>query len=32
VDEILTTHEPLPLDEGVEKELERIRESAERNS
>ena len=32
VDEILATHEPLPLDEGVEKELERIRESAERNS
>jgi trimethylamine--corrinoid protein Co-methyltransferase len=32
VDEILTTHEPLPLDEGVEKELERIRESAQRNS
>jgi trimethylamine--corrinoid protein Co-methyltransferase len=31
-DHILATHEPLPLDEGAEKELERIRKSAERGS
>jgi len=28
VDQILATHEPLPLDEGVERELVRIEERA----
>lgn len=32
VDQILATHQPLPLDEEVAKELDRIRESAKRAS
>jgi trimethylamine--corrinoid protein Co-methyltransferase len=32
VDQVLATHEPLPLDDEVEKELDRIRERAERES
>ena len=32
VDQILATHEPLPLDDEVEKELDRIRERARRES
>jgi trimethylamine--corrinoid protein Co-methyltransferase len=32
VDEILATHEPLPLDEEVEKELDRIHQAAKDES